>query len=120
LARVRAEPVPGLEKEIIVVDDCSNDGTRDLLAKEAEAGQRVLYHDVNRGKGAAIRHRPGRGDRDIILIQDADLEYDPSDYATLLKPILDGDADVVYGSRFKGGPARSAFFTTGTASETTC
>jgi glycosyltransferase involved in cell wall biosynthesis len=103
LRRVRVEPLPGLEREIIVVDDCSTDGTREILQKEASAGQQVLFHEVNRGKGAAIRTGLAQATGDIILIQDADLEYDPSDYASLLKPILAGDADVVYGSRFKGG-----------------
>jgi glycosyltransferase involved in cell wall biosynthesis len=103
LRRVRDVPLPGLEREIIVVDDCSSDGTREILTKVAATGERVLFHDVNRGKGAAIRTGLAEATGDIILIQDADLEYDPSDYAALLKPILAGDADVVYGSRFKGG-----------------
>jgi glycosyltransferase involved in cell wall biosynthesis len=103
LRRVRAVPLPGLQKEIIIVDDCSNDGTRDLLEAEKIDSQRVLLHEVNRGKGAAIRTGLQHATGDVIMIQDADLEYDPSDYPTLLKPIMDGDADVVYGSRFKGG-----------------
>jgi glycosyltransferase involved in cell wall biosynthesis len=103
LARVRAVPLPDLEKEIIVVDDYSTDGTREILTNQAVAGERVLFHDKNHGKGAAIRTGLAEATGDIILIQDADLEYDPSDYPNLLKPILDGDADVVYGSRFKGG-----------------
>lgn len=103
LKRVRAVPLPGLKKEIIIVDDCSTDGTRDVLEAEKIDGQRVLFHDVNRGKGAAIRTGLAAATGDIILIQDADLEYDPGDYPSLLKPILDDDADVVYGSRFSGG-----------------
>lgn len=92
-----------VDKEIIVVDDCSTDGTREWLRELKQANLRVLYHDVNRGKGAALQtgFRAARGD--IVLIQDADLEYHPSDYPNLLKPILDGHADVVYGSRFLGG-----------------
>jgi glycosyltransferase involved in cell wall biosynthesis len=103
LWRIDHAPVSGLEKEIIVVDDCSGDGTREILKAEEAAGRRVLFHEVNRGKGAAIRTGLAQATGEIILIQDADLEYDPADYPRLLQPILDGDADVVYGSRFKGG-----------------
>ncbi|HKV83970.1 MAG TPA: glycosyltransferase family 2 protein [Ktedonobacterales bacterium] len=98
--RVQAQP---LEKEIIIVDDCSQDGTRELLqATEWPPNVHVLYHEKNRGKGAGIRTALSRATKDIIIIQDADLEYNPSDFAIVLRPILDGVADVVYGSRFLG------------------
>ena len=99
------------DKEIILIDDCSTDGTRDILKKyENEENFQVLYHSKNQGKGAALRTGFSKVTGDIIIIQDADLEYDPSDYGTLLGPILDGRADVVYGSRFQGGPHRVLFF----------
>jgi len=99
------------EKEIILIDDCSTDGTRDLLQKYSEReGFKVLLHKKNRGKGAALRTGFAESTGDIIIIQDADLEYDPKEYGVLLGPILDGRADVVYGSRFLGGPHRVMFF----------
>jgi len=102
LAGVRAVPL-NLEKELIVVDDFSTDGTRDVLVAEAAIpGTTVLYHDRNQGKGAAVRTGLGTVTGDIIVIQDADLEYDPSDYPALLRPILLGRTKVVYGSRFLG------------------
>jgi glycosyltransferase involved in cell wall biosynthesis len=92
-----------LEKEIIVVDDCSTDGTGAVLDELAAQGHiRLLRHPRNRGKGAAIRTGLQAATGDIIVIQDADLEYSPEDYPTLTKPILDGMADAVYGSRFLG------------------
>jgi glycosyltransferase involved in cell wall biosynthesis len=101
----------GLADEIILVDDCSTDGTRDLLAAmEQMSGARVLYHEKNQGKGAAVRTGLSAARGDIILIQDADLEYDPRDYPALLKPIREGMADIVYGSRFLGGPRRVTMF----------
>ena len=94
-----------IEKEIIIVDDFSNDGTREKL-KVLEArqldGMRFFYHETNRGKGAALRTGFAAIDGDVVVVQDADLEYNPEEYHKLLKPILDGRADVVYGSRFVG------------------
>ena len=100
------------EKEIIIVDDGSSDGTVACL-KEIDRqydNVSVLYHEKNRGKGAALQTGFGQVSGDIIVIQDADLEYDPRDYEALLVPILDGRADVVYGSRFLGGPHRVLYF----------
>ena len=107
IRRVQAVPI---EKEIIVVDDCSTDGTRELLGKLSGPGIQVVSHDRNRGKGAALRTGFRKASHDIIIIQDADLEYDPKDYPRLLEPILSGNADVVYGSRFLGGPHRVFYF----------
>ena len=109
LARVQAAP---LDKEIVVVDDYSTDGTVDLLKKIGGETEniRVFYHDRNRGKGAALRTGFAGVRGDIVIIQDADLEYDPREYPRMLEPILDGRADVVYGSRFLGGPHRVLFF----------
>jgi glycosyltransferase involved in cell wall biosynthesis len=110
LDQVRAVDLPDVEKEIIVVDDGSTDGAREILAQEAEAGDlRVLYHDRNRGKGAAVRTGIEQATGDIILIQDADLEYDPRDYPTLIRPIVEGRVAVVYGSRFLG-PRKAMLF----------
>jgi glycosyltransferase involved in cell wall biosynthesis len=101
----------GLANEILLVDDGSTDGTRDIL-KEIEGADnlRIVYHEKNQGKGAAVRTGLEHATGDVVLIQDADLEYDPRDYPTLLKPIEEGIADVVYGSRFLGGPRRPAMF----------
>ena len=99
------------DKEIILIDDFSTDGTREILSVyENKENFKVLYHNRNQGKGAALRTGFSNVGGDIIIIQDADLEYNPSDYGTLLEPILDGRADVVYGSRFLGGPHRVLFF----------
>ncbi len=105
----RVETV-GVANEIVVVDDGSQDGTKELLAGAKIAGLRLLAHERNRGKGAAVRTGIQAAQGDLILIQDADLEYDPRDIPALLKPIEEGLADVVYGSRFLGGPRRPTMF----------
>ncbi|HEX2254073.1 MAG TPA: glycosyltransferase family 2 protein [Thermoanaerobaculia bacterium] len=115
LARVAAAPLPeGVEREVVVVDDGSSDGTRELLAELEQAADplpfRLVLHERNQGKGAAVRSGLTAGTGDVLLIQDADLEYDPRDYPRLLQPILEGEADVVFGSRFLGGPHRVLFF----------
>lgn len=102
IERVRCVDIGNIEKEIIIVDDFSTDGSRDVLKDEEKSGIRAIYHEKNEGKGAAIRTALGHITGDLILIQDADLEYDPEDYTKLLNPILKGKADVVYGSRFTG------------------
>lgn len=108
LRRVKKQEIAS---EIVVVDDGSTDGTRDLLADlEQDSSVRVILHDRNQGKGAAVRSGFQHATGDIFLIQDADLEYDPRDYPTLLQPIEEGIADVVYGSRFLGGPRRTVMF----------
>jgi len=115
LERVRAVELPdGLGREIIVVDDASTDGTRDVLeayVAEHPDGTKLFVQERNQGKGAAVARAVQEATGDIILIQDADLEYDPADYPALLRPILDGRADVVYGSRFlPSGPRRVLFY----------
>lgn len=100
-----------LADEILVVDDGSTDGTRDFLSRVDGSGPvRVVLHETNRGKGAAVTTGIKNASGDVLLIQDADLEYDPRDYPKLLQPIQEGLADVVYGSRFLGGPRRPAMF----------
>ena len=100
-----------LEKEIIIVDDASTDGTRDLLKKyEGQERFKVIYQSKNAGKGSALRAGFDKAEGEIIIVQDGDLEYDPKEYPLLLEPILDGRADVVYGSRFLGGTHRVFFF----------
>ena len=109
LAAVRACPVAGVQ--IIVVDDGSTDGTRDLLRGELRGmADKVLLHERNQGKGAALRTGFAAADGDLVVIQDADQEYDPDEYPLLMAPLLSGKADVVYGSRFAGGPAHRVVY----------
>jgi glycosyltransferase involved in cell wall biosynthesis len=111
LARVLAVDAEGVEKEIVVVDDASSDGTPEVLAGlDGRDGVRVLTHEVNQGKGAALATGFAAATGDVVLIQDADLEYDPGEYPKLLQPILDGRADVVYGSRFAGSDAHRVLY----------
>ncbi len=106
----RVEAVP-VEKEIVIVDDLSSDGTRDKLKTLSDRDHvRVFYHDHNQGKGAALRTGIVEATGDVVVIQDADLEYDPQDYLKLMQPILEGNADVVYGSRFSGGQSHRVLY----------
>ena len=108
LERVRITPY---NKEIIIVDDYSVDGTRDLLKElENDSDIRVIYHTKNMGKGAALRTGFQKATGDIVIIQDADMEYNPADYEKLIEPIINNEADVVYGSRFLGAPHRVLYF----------
>lgn len=100
-----------LDKEIILVDDCSIDGTRDILSRLAkEEGVFVTYHDRNQGKGAALRTGFSKATGEMVIVQDADLEYDPEEYPRLIKPILDGKADMVLGTRFGGGDSHRVLY----------
>jgi len=114
LHQVRAVELPGIDKEILAVDDGSTDGSRDILAEEVTVAYpggdlRAFYHDTNRGKGAAVRTGIEQASGDMLLIQDADLEYDPRDYPALIRPIIEGRVVVVYGSRFLG-PRKAMLF----------
>lgn len=102
----------GMDRELVLVDDCSSDGSGDKLRslQEDHPDWKICFHEVNHGKGAALRTGFKAASGDLVLIQDADLEYDPKDYPHLLEPVLDGHADVVYGSRFLGGGAHRVVF----------
>tara|TARA_B100000686_G_C16779646_1_gene970958 strand:- start:1369 stop:2052 length:684 start_codon:yes stop_codon:yes gene_type:complete len=108
VSRIEATPY---EKEVILVDDFSSDSSKSILEElQSREGFKVLYHEKNRGKGAALRTGFSEVSGEVVIIQDADLEYDPADYEQLLGPIKDGRADIVFGSRFLGGPHRVMFF----------
>jgi glycosyltransferase involved in cell wall biosynthesis len=102
----------GPDREIIIVDDCSTDGTRELLKQKVEGKlARVIYQEKNQGKGAALRAGFATATKDIVIVQDADFEYDPRDFPIMIEPILNNQADIVYGSRFKGNrPHRVLYF----------
>lgn len=109
--RVLGSPLGEIERQIVMVDDCSSDGTRDVLKKyEGRPEFTLLYHEVNQGKGAALRTGFAAASGDMVIIQDADLEYDPNEYLKLIDPIVNGRADVVFGSRFAGGEVHRVLY----------
>jgi glycosyltransferase involved in cell wall biosynthesis len=99
-----------LDKEILLIDDCSTDGTREIVRGLADDQTKIFFHEKNMGKGAALRTGFSNATGDILVIQDADMEYDPAEYRKLIRPILEGKADVVYGSRFAGGEYHRVLF----------
>ena len=107
LRRVQNVPIP---KEIILVDDCSTDGTREILKELEQPGIRVIYQPLNQGKGAALREGFRHATGEVVVVQDADLEYDPAEYPRLIQPIIENRADVVYGSRFIGDSHRVLYY----------
>jgi glycosyltransferase involved in cell wall biosynthesis len=108
IERVQQSPI---DKEIVIVDDCSSDGTTELLRRTTlSPNVRIFFHDVNRGKGAALRTGFSEARGDLVIVQDADLEYDPQEYPKLIRPIVDGLADVVFGSRFAGGETHRVLY----------
>jgi glycosyltransferase involved in cell wall biosynthesis len=110
ISQVCSADINGLERELILVDDCSKDRSREIL-KKYELTHKIIYHDKNQGKGAALKTGFASATGEIVIIQDADLEYDPREYTDLMMPILEGKADVVYGSRFLGGrPHRVLYY----------
>ena len=112
VAEVLQADTLGLKLDIVIVDDCSTDTTRLKVTALAEHDQRIrlVFHDINQGKGAALRTGFSQAKGDYVIIQDADMEYDPNEYGKLLAPLLDGRADVVYGSRFSGGHVRRVLY----------
>jgi glycosyltransferase involved in cell wall biosynthesis len=107
IARVQAVDIP---KEIIIVDDCSKDGTRDILRTITDDNVRIFFQEINQGKGAALRRGFQEATGSVVLVQDADLEYDPAEYPRLLQPIMENKADVVFGSRFIGDRHRVLYY----------
>lgn len=110
LDRVRQVVIPGVELEVVVVDDCSTDGTHEVLVALSGKDLRIFRQERNQGKGAALRRGFAEARGDLMIVQDADLEYDPADYPRLLAPLLDGRTDVVFGSRFAGGEAHRVLY----------